>query len=263
MAAPSQVPVRYPSGVTTDPPFGPLANYGLRNPFFYHEWEDDFDVLNPSYTQTKTGTGAAIAMTTGQGGNLLFTASTVAGDACSIQLPEASFGLAAGKKSFFLCRLALSDVTNAAFNVGLIQTTTTPFTVTDGIYFNKASGSATNLQLVSAVGSVATDLVIPAAAYALAAGVTIDLGWYVDRSQNVYAFVGGQLVGWIPQSGTGAVNSAGVPILPVVGPVAAIQQSVTPVALTAAALNFTLAVESGNTAGPTMTVDFAMAAQER
>lgn len=261
MAAPSQVPVRYTSGVSTDPPYGPLANFGLPNPFFYHVWEDDFDTLQATYTQTHTGNGT-IAPTAVDGGALLFTtnSSTPAGtDLASIQLPAASFTFTLGKKAFFLCRLQVSDAVNAAINVGLIQTSATPFTVTDGLYFNKASGSAANLTLTSMNASTATSVAIPTAAYNLANNTNIDLGWYVNRNGNVYAFVGSQLVGWIPQSGTGGVNAAGVSLLPVVGPVA----ELTGPSLTTATLNFTVAVQSGTATSKTMQVDFAMAAKER
>lgn len=262
MAAPSQVPVRYPSGVSTDPPYGPLANFGMPNPFFYHLVNDDFDqeITENGYTKTTTGNGT-IALAAGDGGLALFTTNSSApagGDIASIQLPAAGFTFTAGKKHFFLCRAQLADVVNPDFVAGLMNTTATPFAPTDGLYFLKATGSSTNLILRSRNASVNTDLAIPAAAYTLANNVNIDLGWYVDRNQNVYAFVGGQLVGWIPQSGSGAVNAAGVSILPVLGPVASFQP-----ALTAATLNQTLGIDSGTASSKTMTADFIMTAKER
>ncbi|MGH9439934.1 MAG: hypothetical protein ACRD22_19155, partial [Terriglobia bacterium] len=219
------------------------ANYGFRNPFFYHEWEDDFDGVNAIYTQTKTtGTIAALA---GDGGQVKFTTAATASDLTSIQLPAASFSFTAGKKSFFLCRLQVDDATSAEFNVGLMETTATPFAPTDGLYFKKAAG-AIALVLASMKGSAETDIVIPAAVNPLANATSIDLAWYVDRKQNVYAFVGSQLVGFVNQ------NTA------TIGP----QASGTPV-LTAANLAFTLAVGTAAATAHNMTVDFAMAAKER
>jgi hypothetical protein len=239
---PSQTPVRFFTGVATDQPFQPLAFYGNRNPFFYHEWEDDFDVFNAAYVATKTtGTAGVIA---GDGGILQLVTAATLNDLTSIQLPAASFSFTAGKKSFFLCRLSIDDATNGEFNVGLMNTTATPFAPTDGLYFKKAAG-ATTLVLASMNGSVETDIAIPASLYP-ANATNIDLGWYVDRKQNVFAYVGNPLVGYVQQNVASlGPNAKGTP------------------ALTAANLNLTLAVGAGTAAARTMKVDFAMAAKER
>lgn len=243
MTQPSQTPVRFPTGVATDTKGLPLADYGNRNPFFYHEWEDDFDSLNAAYVVTKTtGTAGVIA---GDGGILKLLTSATLNDLTSIQLPAASFSFTAGKKSFFLCRLQIDDAVNGEFNVGLIDTGATPFAPTDGLYFKKATGS-TALVLASMVGSAETDIAIPAGVNPLANATYIDLGWYVDRNQNVLAFVAGQYVGFQAED------------VAVVGP----QARGVP-ALTGANLNFTLAVGAGTAAARTMLVDFAMTAKER
>ena len=267
MSQPSPTPVRYPSGVTTDFPWGPLANCGSGNPFFYHVYSDDFDqdIVESGYTKTTTGNGT-IALTPGDGGLALFTtnSSTPAStDICSIQLTAAGFSLTAGKKQFYLTRLELSSATNAAFLAGMIQTTATPFTVTDGIYFLKATGSLANLVLNTAIGSVITSLVIPVNAYTLANASFIDLGFYVDRNQTLYAFVGFPLVGYLPAQGTGAATPAiagAVAAATVLGTVYATGINWTP---TAVNLNPTLAIQSGTAASSTMTADFQMASKER
>ena len=258
MAAPSQGPNRYPNGFTSDPVYGPLGQMGMQNPFFYHLWSDDFDqeIAESGYTKTTTGNGT-VALAAGDGGLALFTTNTstpATTDIASIQLPVAGFTFTAGKKSFFLTRVQSSDMTNAAILAGLIQTTTTPFTVTDGIYFYKASGAA-SLVLITTVGSVPTSLTIPTSAYSLANNVNVDLGFYVDRKQNIYAFVGAQLVGYLPQQGTGSTVPSGA--------VAAIQQTITPTTLTTANLNPTLAIQSGTASSKTMAADFLLAAKER
>lgn len=254
MAVPSQAPARYPNGVSTDQPFGPLANLGVPSPVGYHVWEDDFDFLNPQHVGTKTGNGT-IALASGDGGRLLFTTNTgapVGTDIASLQGAIASFARSAaqaGKKMHFMTRLQLANAVNAAFLVGLIQTTTTPFTVTDGIYFQKATGAANNLQIKSAIGSVITTVAIPPSAYTLANGVDIDLGFYVDRSGTIYAFVGSNLVAVVPSN---------APAGQAKGPVASFAP-----AITTAALNVTAALQSGAAASTTMNVDFLMAAKER
>lgn len=255
MPIPSQSPVRYPSGVSTDPPYGPLANLGLPNPLMYHLIEDDFDLLHPAYVQTKTGNGT-IASAAGDGGRLLFTtnSSTPAiTDLASLQTGINSFTLTAGKKLFFLTRVQVADAVNAAFRLGLLPTSATPFGATDGIFFDKATGSAANLTLVHKKAGVTTSLVIPTTSYTLANNVDLDLGFAMDRSGNIAAYVGTQLVGWLPQSERPAGQVA--------GPVGWL--AVTQANLAAVALSPTLAVQSGTATAKTMNVDFFLAAKER
>jgi hypothetical protein len=293
----NQPPGRNTSGYTSDPPWGPLANSGFGNPFFYHQFADDFDQAlgsstNGLYTITNTGAGT-VAHTPGDGGLALFTTAATANALDAIQLPAASFTLpgtgstppgssTSQKKLFYLCRLQMSDVTLGTFIAGLCNTTTTLFTtgvqsVTDGLFFYKAPGAANNLvvlniasagQSPSGVGFTNT-FTIPTTAYTLANNTAVDLAYYIDRNQNLFIFVGAQLVGWIPQSGTGTVNAAGVPTLPVLGPVFAnynfnAQGVQTPVMFTQANLNLSLALSNGVTAAvKTMTADFHCVQKER
>lgn len=243
----SPAPTRYPNGVSTDHPWGPLACLGAPHPFLYHHWHDDFDQLASEYTATKSGAGT-IASAAGDGGLILFTTGALAADICSVQMPAAGFARAAiqaGKKMFFMARLKLGEVTNTAFIAGLIQKTATPFTVTDGIYFYKATGAANNLVLRHTVGSANEDLVIPTSAYTLAADTFIDLGWYMDRNGEIFAFVSQD---FLNKPSTEAKGSC---------------ESFTPAAITTAALTPTLAVAAITASAKTMTVDFAMAAKER
>lgn len=259
---PSQVPVRYPSGVSFDPPYGVFGQMGVPSPIFYHMWYDDMDQEiseTGAYTKTTTGNGT-VALTAGDGGLALFTtnSSTPAGtDIASIQLPVAGFTVTAGKKLFFGTRFQASSISAAAFQFGLIQQTVTPATVTDGIYFSKAAGSLTGLTLTITKASTPISVVIPVNSYTLANNTNLDLGFSMDRNQNVYAWVGSQLYGFIPQSGTGAAvpPSNQGPVASILLPASA---SIPIVALTP-----TLAMQSGTTASSTMTVDFIVAAKER
>lgn len=273
---PSPTPTRLFGGVNAEPKFSPLAEMGMLNPLAYHLFYDDFDYstgVTGIYTATKTGNGT-IAQAAGNGGTALFTtnSSTAAGtDICSLQLPAAGFKFTAGKKAFFLTRLKVASAANAEILVGLIQTTTTPFTVTDGLYFLKPTGAATGLVFKGGASSTLSSVTIPTNAYTLADATYIDLGWYVDRNQQAFAYVGSQLIGYMPNSGTGSVNSAGVSALPVVGPVSTMgvtaSQAIYPTGTTwsvpSADLNVTVALKSGAAASTTMTVDFVLAAMER
>lgn len=296
----NQKPTRIPGGSTTDPPYGPLADSGFGNPFFYHQFADDFDNLLGTaglYTTTSSGAGT-VAHTAGDGGLALFTTGASAGNFESIQLPAASIVLpgtgatppgtsTSAKKLFYLVRLQLSDVTNTAVIAGLCVTTATPFTgagaaqnILDGLFFYKPSGG-TALQVLniasagqSPSGSGFTNtFTIPTSAYTLTNAVNIDLAYYVDRYQNLFMYVGSQLVGWIPQSGTGSTNAAGVTTLPSLGPVLANYNfqaqagpafnPTTPILFTQANLNITLAVGTSAAAAKTMTSDFHMMQKER
>ena len=290
----SQVPARLPAGATTDPPYGPLAQSGYANPFFYHNFSDDFDnQLGVAGLYTTTGTGS-VAHTPGDGGLALFSTTATASTFATIQLPSASAVLPGTgstppgtstsiKKMFYLVRLQLSDVTLSSFIAGLCATTATSFAsgaqnIVDGIFFYKAPG-VTTLQVLniasagnSPSGSGFTNtFTVPASAYSLANATNIDLGLYIDRAQNLSIFAGSQLVGWIPQSGTGSVNTAGVTQLPVVGPAlvnynfqAQGGAAVTPIMFTQANLNITLGVSNGITAAiKTMIADFHLFQKER
>lgn len=303
----SQPPQRLTSGFSTDPPYGPLADSGFGNPFFYHQFADDFDnalgsATNGLYTITSSGAGGTPGVTHigGDGGLAQFLTATAANAFESIQLPAGSFTLPgtgatpptsslSAKKLFWLGRIQLNtSVTTQAFIAGLCAISATPFTaaaqtVLDGLFFYKAAGG-TVLQVIN-VGSAGNSpsgagftntFNIPTAAYNLVAGTSIDLAFYIDRSQNLRIYVGSQLVGFIPQSGSGAVNAAGVPLLPVLGPVLANYnyqaQGVTPtgasfvnpILFTTANLSPTLAFSNGATAAAaTAIADFHMAQKER
>lgn len=260
---PYGVPVRYPSGVSTDLKEGPLNMLGIPHPFQPHVFADDFDVAPDSgrYTTTVT-TAGTVAQTAGDGGLVLLTtnASTpLVSDIAAIQLLVAGFKLVAGYRAWFMTRLQVSSAASAAFNVGLIQKTATPFTVTDGIYIGKATGSAANLTAYHVIGSVvSSSVVIPTGAYTLADNTNIDLALAVTRTGEVEVYVNANMVG-VPPTGTGAVNAAGIPISPATGPCARL----TPAALTTANLVPTLALQSGTASSKTMTADFLLAAKER
>jgi len=259
MTAPaSPSPGRNTSGWTSDPPYGPMADSGYGNPAFYHSFFDDFDNSFGAaglYTVSAGGAGS-VAHTAGDGGLALFTTAAANGNFESIQLPAASFtlpqGALAGKKLFYLTRLQLGDINASAFIAGLTNITATPFAgIADGIYFTKASGG-TVLNIVSAVGSTLTTTPIPVGAYNFVNATNIDLGFYIDRQGNLNAFVSPNMVGFVPQSGTGTTLPTRGRVLTVSG-----------LTLSAANLSPILGVQTGAVAAKTMTVDFHCAQKER
>lgn len=272
MAAPSQVPQRLPAGSTTDPPYFPLADCGAGNPLFYHQFEDDFDnTLGATGLYTTNGTsGATYVHTAGDGGLATLTTAAASGDYAQIQLPEPDFALpyASGsptaKKLFFLTRLELSDATNSALYVGLINQTSNITTgITDGVYFYKASGSTTNLVLVNAVASTLTSYTLPTSGYTFANATFIDLAFYIDWTGNINVFTGYPLIGYNPQSGSGTggpYTSSGVYGSPQIGRV---YQVTAPVTLSTATLSPSLCVSAGAAAAKSVTIDCWVTSKER
>ena len=279
MTTPSAVPVRYPSGVSTDYPWGPLANFGMQNPFFYQVLQDDlFDSLatNPQLTSVLTGTGAAVAQSAGDGGQYLLTTSTsgagtagIIGKVNNFFLPPATYtgtGLTAtlfpSKKVFFACRINVTTVASETVYAGLIPAATTTSLPTDGIFFQLTS--ATSITLTAYSGSTLQwTLTLPATALsgniAYANAQWLDLAFFMDRLQNVYAFAGFPLFGWTPASAWTGANPASLP-----GPLGAIAAYQTGVsgAWTPTPNGLTPGIIVSGTI-QTAYADFIMAAKER
>lgn len=260
MALPrSPTPSRLPAGSSTDPPYGPMADSGYTNPFFYHQFADDFDnALAATGLYTITATGGSIAHTPGDGGLALFTTGAVSTNFAELQLPAASFtlpqGAQAGKKLFWLARFQVSDIVGTSLILGLCNTNTTPFStgITDGVYFSKAA-AGTVWNIISEISNTTTTTAIPPGTYSTWTNNTnIDLGFYIDAYGNLNAFVSPNMVGYIPQSGTGPSTPTRGRCLQVSG-----------LNLSTANLTPTLAVATGAAASKTMTVDFHCAQKER
>lgn len=258
-AVASQPPMCVTSGFSPDSVFQPLSACGVGDPFFYHQFSDDFD-QNDAYTTANTYTitlnSGTLAGTAVDGGAALFTTEGVATTGVvELQLVNASFSPpVAPKKLFYIARLQLNTPTTSSFVAGLITNgNVTPFTaVADGIYFKWIGG--TGLTINSAVGSAVTSATIAPAAYTMAANTNIDLAFYVTRQGDVLAYVDTQLVGFVPQSN---LATPGNPQN--AGPVARL----TAPTLTAVVLSPTLALQTNSAAAKTMTVDFHGVYKER
>lgn len=240
-------PMRVTAGFTQDAVWQPMGMLGKPNPFFYACYNDDFTDYNAG-DYTVTASGGSVAATAGSYGRLLFTTGATATNFAEIQLKVAPFAFISGKKLFYMTRFKVSDATNSVINAGLIQTTTTPYTVTDGIYFNKAdAGTAITLEVVSGsttIGSVA----IPTT---LADNTDIDLAFTVMSSGDIWVYSGSGLIGQVSQnSGT-------------LGPTAKVLASSLTAAMTTADLNPTLAIQTTAAAAITLNADLQGACLER
>lgn len=283
MASPSQTPVRYPSGVSTDFPWGPLANYGQPNPFMYQTMYDDFmETLasDGNFTTVLSGTGAAAALTAGDGGQLLLTSSTagagsagVIGGRNNFFLPPSSFtgtGLTAtlfpGKKVFFGTRINVATVAGSTIYAGLMPAATTTALPTDGLFFALTNATTITLNAYNA-STLQWSIALPAASLAGGAYANaswLDLAFYMDRQQNVWAFAGFPIFGWVPPSAWSGVNNVNA-APPSLGAVAAFQgvyngAIITPWTPTANGLTYGL-ILTGTT--QTLQSDFIYASKER
>ncbi len=242
-------PTRFTAGFTQDAKFQPLGALGIPDPFFFALFYDDFLPYEAGkYTVTATGGSVAQTVANGSGGRIVLTTGAAISDFASIQEVGAGFEYVPTKKLAFLTRVQLADIVNSALIAGLIQTTVTPFTVTDGIYFSKASGGSV-IELIVMKGSAVLGSVNISGA--LTDATDIDLGFYIDRLGNIKGFYGNSLVGYKNQN------------LATLGPNVALLASALSSTITTAMLTPTLAVEASTAAAQTLVSDFLLAAQER
>jgi hypothetical protein len=258
-------PTRFPQGVTNAAPWQFFSGLGLPNPFFYHQFVDDFDTLPAlanGWTPTVT-TGTVTQPLSSDGGDVLLTTAATLNDFAEIQRTAATFMPVPGKKTYFIANLALSDVVASAFVAGLMPVTATPFVnPANGIWISKASGSAV-INLNVANNSVVTTTPFPAGAFTLTNNVPFDVGFMYTPgatrnagTPRIIGSIGPNLVGYIPQSGTGAANSTNR--TPNVASPATVLAT-----LTGSILAPVVAVQAGAAAAKTMTVDYVGAFRER
>lgn len=219
----------YPNGVTNSPVGTALQTYPAPDPTVLHSYFNDFDVYT-SGDWTNTATGSVTnAIVAGDGGWLSLLNSAANADLNSLQLKVATFAITAGKEAWFKARLKTSSATNAALIVGLVQTTTTPLTVTNGVYFSKAAASTS---LTCKVTGASTTSTVSAAT--MADDTFITMGWHYNGSNLVTVYINGNRVASVPTTN-----------------------------LPSTALNLTIAESNGTAAAITTTVDYALCSTER
>lgn len=206
--------------------------FGQLDPRRYVTFFDDFVRYNTGdWTITKIGAGTN-ALTNAHGGQLLITTSALSGDSVHHDKVGESFLFALGRQAFFEARVALSDVSATDFYVGLHITDTTPLDVTNGVYFQKANGSAV-VNLYSEKGNVQTTAL---AAATMVNATFVRLGFYWDGKADIKAYVDGVHVGTLTPS----------TLLPDVQTLCA-----------------SFGIQTNAAAAKTLTVDYIMAAMER
>jgi|TARA_R110000868_G_scaffold152102_1_gene376691 hypothetical protein len=226
---------RFPYGLTNVSETNLFADMVQPDPTLFHSYFNDFDTYAAGdWVVTETQAGATQALTAGDGGWLLLTNSAADDDLVALQKTPAAFSFTAGKKSFFRCRFKVSDATQSDVVFGMQVVDTTPLDVTDGVYFLKADGS-TSVSVICRKNAT-TGSTSASAIATLANDTFIELGFYYDGESKIAYEVNGSVLGSLDASSS---------FLP---------DTITTVSF---------AIQNGEAAAKTMTVDYVYAATER
>ncbi len=254
------MPTRYPGGISNAAPWQFFSGMGVANPFYYHSFVDDFDIAPAENSWEAFGTGSG-TLASGDGGVTTRTTLATVGSISAIQRESATFQPAVGKKLYFVTRVTLTDVVDAALGVGIVTLADTPFTPPpNGIWIGMASGG-TQLTLNVANNGTITTNNFPTSAYTLVNNVSFDVGFIVKggtgkQPVRIIGAVAPTLVSYIPQSGTGAIGSTDrAPSIASTAPLLTTLQNTV--------LAPTLAVQTGVNSVITATFDFAGCFRER
>lgn len=165
----------------------------LTDPTTWHRYLEDFDTFDLTQwiiTTVQSGGGTTSeALADGDGGWLQITTGSSDNDSDALQKVGEGFRFAAGKRAYFKARFKLSDATQTDLVLGLQITDSTPFDVTDGVYFQKDDGDAfldfrveknNTATAVTGVATLADDTFV-VAAFAYDGGSALRV--YVDEVQ--------------------------------------------------------------------------------
>jgi hypothetical protein len=157
----------------------------------YFEDFDRFAAAEWTITTTEAGAGSATeALGDADGGVLVITNDAADADNDFLQKVGESFLFEAGKKLWFEVRCKISDVVDSTFVIGLQITDTTPFDVTDGVFFLKPDTDATVSLLVEKNNTPTTTVVGD-----LVNNTYVKLGYHYDGVSTIYAYLNRTLVG--------------------------------------------------------------------
>ena len=229
---------RFQNGANTEADNAIFKQLGTFSPTKFHSYFNDFDTYTAGdWTVTEGNAGSTEALTTGDGGLLLLTATNATTDKVYMQLGADSsingFSMEAGKKAFFEIKFKTSEVTTNGLIAGLHVSNSVDYAPTDGIYFYKPASAATvNFICRKNTSSGSTSA---SAVATLTANTNVVLSWYYDGIDTVSYAVNGIVLGHL------SATSAYLPD-------------------TAIGINFGITTAA---AANTMTIDYVFAAKER
>lgn len=263
MGIPSQSPPqRSPAGISTVPVGFLMADYPRPSPMNIHEVFTDFDRFAATdWTQTLTGAGT-IALTNGNGGQLLLTTAATGADIAALQTSVLDYNVIPGARIWFSVNFQLSDANLSQFQAGLANTFAA-LAPTDGIFFNKPSGG-TVINLVLSKGGVQTTipLAIGGVPVNLVAATVYTLGFVYDGkpTPSLYAFFSVGMATPLAFSQPYYPGSAQILATASADPAAAFPLTNLPLPATGLVAGF--ALKAGAAAAKTATVDYFLATNE-
>lgn len=154
------------------------------------------DYLATDWTITALqGTNTIAVDTDDPNGVLRLTTGATENDGSGYQGKIECWRLAANKALEFEARFKINDVTQTDFVIGLQITDTTPFAVSDGVYFGSDDGDA----LLDFVAAKASAVSTTAGVATLVDDTWIKVGFYWDGvDTNIQIFVNDVRVGAVP-----------------------------------------------------------------
>ena len=238
-------PQRFPKGVTNVESGKTLDQLLIPDPTSLHQFIDDFDKFVPGdwlitrVTDSSATTEGSEAIQDEIGGVLKITLSNADDDSCFLQMKGSQnvttasevFKLVSGKKTWFKCRVAVSDIDATDFLIGLQAANTTPLTPANGVFFRSDDGDA-NLDFHVYASSVA---ISSNSAIATMADATYAvLGFYFNGGGTIEYYVNDVLFG--------SVETTSFPTTE---------------------MTLTFGVQNGAAAAKTMSIDYIFVGQER
>jgi len=207
-------PTRLFNGVTTAKVSEALGLFPLPIPsHVYHYFNDFTTYAAGDWTVTAGGAGAAVALGTGLGGQLVITSATSGAEAITgglnINIVNAT-STVSGLKAWFRARVLVdATVANPDYQIGLSTANATFNGATSGIYFTKATATAA-WSFVIRTASTSTTVALPTAGTGVPTASTwYDMAWYFDGKGMFYIYFGNVCIGTYGSSPNGTTGSLG------------------------------------------------------
>ena len=251
---------RETSGVSTSARTWAFANFPFPTPPRLNLYFNDFQTYD-STDFTVTGTSGSVGMTDGNGGLLAVGTSGATNDIEGFQLKNKCYSFTTGSQVWFSCNLAVGATpTLGTLTFGLANSLTSPGATvpTDGVYFNKAAGSA-SLTVNLANASAYTQVTVGT----LAANTYYTFSYYYNGKDalHVYSTIGQTTAnGYITPGNGSGYYSGGNYVACSFG--ADYANAITNLPATSTNLTAGLAYKASTGATCTATVDYFLAAEE-
>jgi hypothetical protein len=248
---PQRNPTRFPAGVSNVARKKQYGRIQVFDPARHHVYFNDFDTYaTADWTLTETQAGATQGVATGLGGWFVHTNSAASADVSSIQLAAPGFAFTDGKAFYCKTRFKVSDATNCSVAIGAMILDTSPIASapSEGIYFAKAAAGTSAILKVGKASSYTNSTAFGT----FVADTFYTLGYHCEGKQFVSPTTGVASYNFDIFFGTddnpNLITRVQVPVTNT--PVGTL---ITP----------TIALQNGNAAANTMTVDYFGLGQSR